>query len=65
MGYDALPDPEGVFFNKIKSSKNLFEDQNSKIFDYIGASFEKRSGVLELLQQIGILRDDDKINQKY
>lgn len=65
MGYGALPEPKGVFYNKIKSTKNLFEDQTAKIFDYVGASFEKRSGVLELLQQFGVLRSDTKINQKY
>lgn len=60
MGYDAMPERQGVFYNEIKSSRNLFEDKNAKVFDYIGTSFEQRSGIAKLLKKFGILKNDKR-----
>jgi Lipase len=54
MGYDAMKLPGGIFFNVIEAVGNLFQDENAKVFNYIGVSFEKRSGILKFLKILGI-----------
>lgn len=54
MGYDADPTLKGVFFNEIITRRNLFEDANAPIFDYIATSFVKRSDIAKLLKRFGV-----------
>lgn len=54
MGFDALPNVGGVFYNDIQSTKNLFQDEKAEIFNYIGESFMKRSGLVQFLNKLGI-----------
>lgn len=54
MGFAAQPNHPGVFYNDIESDENLFQDENARIYEYFGVSFNKRSTISKFLRKLGI-----------